>query len=77
MKPPPVPSTVGGVALDETQRSRLARLVACIWRCNPAMGHGAIVEYAERCFLATVRRDAEGFSDLARVRRGGRLIRVV
>ena len=77
MKAPAVPADVGGVVLTEVQRARMGRLIFCIWKCDPRMGAAGIVAYAESCFMATVRREGDGFVDRGRIQSGGRSIAVV
>lgn len=76
MRVPATPETVEGVALTEGQRMRLSRLIACIWACDPRQTASGAVDYAERCFLETVRREGAAFEDLGRLVIGGRVVRM-
>ncbi len=68
---PETPTHVDGVELTEAQRSRLGRLILCIWAVDDRQTGAGCVAYAETCFLATVTRANGAFIDRARVPMGG------
>lgn len=73
---PATPETVDGVPLTDGQRERLAKLIACIWACDPRQTAAGAVAYAERCFVATVTREDGAFVDRGRLVIGGRVVRM-
>lgn len=68
---PDTPTHVDGVELTEAQRSRLGRLILCIWIVDDRQTGAGCVAYAEMCFAATVRRADGAFIDRGRVPMGG------